>query len=96
MPRYLVERSFPDGLEIPTTDNGRQTCLGVVDNNASHHVTWMHSYVTDDHTKTFCVYDGPTPEAVRRAAGDNGLPIDSISQVSVLDPYFYVSPGAPA
>ncbi len=94
MPRYMVERSFPAGLEIPTTTDGLTACLGVVENNATEQVTWVHSYVTDDHRKTFCVYDGPSPEAIRRAASLSELPIDSISEISVLDPYFYV--GAPA
>ena len=90
MPRYMVERSFPDGLEVPTTTDGQKAMLGVVDNNASEQVTWVRSFVTDDHTKTFCIYDGPSPEAIRRAAGLSQLPVDSIAEVSVLDPYFYV------
>jgi len=53
-------------------------------------VTWIHSYVTTDKKKTFCIYDGPTPEAIRRVARRNGLPVDSITEVRVLDPYFYV------
>jgi len=89
MPRFLVERTFADGLQIPTTDDGALTCLGVVANNAAAAVTWVHSYVTEDKRKTFCIYDGPDPEAIRRAASSNGLPVDSICQVSVLDPYFY-------
>jgi hypothetical protein len=89
MPRYLVERTFPDGLTIPTTDDGAKTCAAVVDNNATDLVTWVHSYVTQDKTKTFCIYDAPTPEAVRSSAARNGLPVDSITEVSVLDPYFY-------
>ena len=93
MPRYMVERSFPTGLEIPTTTDGLKACLGVVENNSTEQVTWVHSYVTDDHQKTFCVYDGPSPEAIRRAASLSELPIDSISEISVLDPYFYVSAG---
>ena len=39
MPRYLVERTFPDGLEIPMTEEGSATCLTVVDNNAEEGVT---------------------------------------------------------
>lgn len=89
MPRYMIERTFPDGLEIPMTGEGAATCLAVVDGNAEVDVTWVHSYVADDKKKTFCVYDGPTPEAIRQAAERNGLPIDRISKVSVLDPYFY-------
>jgi hypothetical protein len=89
MARYMVERTFPDGLFIPMMDEGATTCLGVVDRNADLGVTWAHSYVSQDKTKTFCIYDGPSPEAIRKAAESNGLPVDRISQVSVLDPYFY-------
>jgi hypothetical protein len=89
MPRYIVERTFPDGLVIPMDTDGSKTCQTVVDNNADQLVTWLHSYVTDDKSKTFCVYDGPNPEAIRKAAGRNDLPVDQITQVRVLDPYFY-------
>jgi hypothetical protein len=89
MPRYMVERTFPDGLVIPTTNDGASAMLGVVGHNAEVGVTWVHSYVSEDKTKTFCIYDGPNPEAIRTAATSNGLPVDSISPVSVLDPYFY-------
>ena len=89
MPRYMVERTFPDGLAIPVNEQGAATCLLVVDNNAQDGVTWVHSYVTGDKRKTFCIYDGPTPDAVRSAAQRNGLPVDRITPVSVLDPYFY-------
>ena len=91
MPRYLVARTFPDGLTIPTNDAGAKACLNVVQNNAEEHVTWVTSFVSTDHTRTFCVYDGPTPEAIGRAAEANGLPVDSISEVRVLDPYFYTA-----
>lgn len=89
MPRYMVERNFPQGLHIPMTDEGAEVCLGVVGRNAEHGVTWVHSYVSDDKSKTYCIYDAPTPEAVRRAASDSKLPIERITRVSVLSPYFY-------
>lgn len=90
MPRYLVERTFPDGLEIPMNDDGAETCLLVVGNNAEDGVTWVHSYVTSDKGKTFCIYDAPSPEAIQTVAERNGLPVDSITKVRVLDPYFYM------
>lgn len=90
MPRYMVERTFTEGLEIPTNTDGLGVCLNVVRNNTTETVTWVQSFVTADHGKTFCIYDGPSPEAIRRAAGLNSLPVDSIHQISVLDPYFYV------
>lgn len=89
MPRYVVERTFPEGLRIPVDAEGVQACLAVVERNADEGVTWVHSYVSEGRTKTFCIYDGPSPEAIRRTASKNDLPIDSITQVRVLDPYFY-------
>jgi predicted amidohydrolase YtcJ len=85
----MVQRSFPDGLEIPVTNGGADICRTVVERNAEEGVTWVHSYVSADKRSTFCVYDAPTPEAVRKTAARNELPVDQITEVRVLDPYFY-------
>jgi Protein of unknown function (DUF4242) len=89
MSRYLIERDFPDGLSIPQDEEGADLCRKVIGNNAEDGVTWLCSYVTPDRKRTFCVYDGPTPEAIRHAAARNKLPISRIIEVRVLDPYFY-------
>ena len=89
MPRYLVERTFPDGLAIPLSEAGAKACLDVVAVNTNDGVTWLQSYVTPDRKRTVCVYDAPTPEAIRRVADRNKLPVDRITEVRVLDPYFY-------
>lgn len=89
MPRYMIERTFPDGLHIPITAEGAQAAKQVGEVNATEGVNWVHSYVSDDKKRTYCVYDAPTPEAIRRAASKNGLPVDKISEVSVLTPSFY-------
>ena len=89
MPRYVVERTFADGLAIPAGADGAEVCQVVVDRNAQDGVTWVHSYVSDDRSKTFCVYDAPTPEAIRQTAERNQLPVDRITRVRVLDPYLY-------
>lgn len=89
MPRYLVERTFADGLHIPMDATGAAACRSVVDTNATEGVTWVHSYVTTDKATTFCVYDGPSPEAIRSVAEKNQLPVDRITEVRTLDPYFY-------
>ena len=88
MPRYVVQRTFPDGLLIPT-DGGPDVCRAVVDQNADEGVTWINSYVSEDKLRTFCVYDAPSPEAIRKTATRNDLPVDEITRVTVLDPYFY-------
>jgi hypothetical protein len=89
MPRYVVQRTFPAGLKIPIASDGADLCRSVVDCNAEEGVTWVHSYVSEDKRTTFCVYDAPNPEAIRKTAARNHLPVDQITQVRVLDPYFY-------
>jgi len=78
--RYLIERTFPagalDGLDAATKAK-------VNANNASVGVNWIQSFANADRTKTFCVYEGPSEEAIRQAAALNGLPVDSIMEVPV-------------
>src|SRR5512132_3662150 len=90
MPRYVVERTFPEAWRLPVGTEGAALCLALVEQNANEGVTWLHSYVRDDKRKTFCVYDAPNPEGIRKTAARNDLPVDRITQVSVLAPYSYV------
>jgi hypothetical protein len=89
MPRYVVERSFPEGLIIPIDESGATAMGGVVSRNAERGGTWVHSFVSPDKKQSFCIYDGPSPEANRMVAQKNALPVDRITEVRVLDPYFY-------
>ena len=78
--RYLVERTFPvgalQGLDAATKKK-------VNANNASVGVRWVQSYANADETKTYCVYEGPSEAAIRKAAELNKLPVDSIIEVPV-------------
>jgi hypothetical protein len=78
--RYLVERTFTvgalDGLDAPLKAK-------VNANNALFGVHWVMSYANSAKTKTYCIYEGPSEAAIRKAATANGLPIDSITEVPV-------------
>lgn len=90
MPRYVVERDFPDGLNVPINADGAKAMAGVREVNSAEGVSWVHTYVSTDHNrKSFCVYDAPNPEAIRRAGARNNLPVGRITEVKVLDAYFY-------
>jgi hypothetical protein len=39
MPRYLVEREFPNGLQIPVAEAGVSVCLAVVETNLAEQVS---------------------------------------------------------
>ena len=76
--RYLIERTFPAGA-LAGLDAA--TKAKVNSNNASLGVRWVQSYANADKTKTFCVYEGPSETAVRKAAELNGLPVDRVMEV---------------
>jgi hypothetical protein len=88
MPRYVIERDFHRGLGLAPDLQGRQTADTVI--NAQQDVTWLHSYVTLDLKHSFCIYDAPSPEAIREVAERNGLPVGRITEVRVLDPHFHM------
>jgi Protein of unknown function (DUF4242) len=92
MARFVVERTFPGGLALSVDAAGVHSCMQVVEGNTLEGVTWVHSYVSEDRETTYCVYDGPDVDAIVRAAGRNGLPVDRVMRVFVLDPYF-LAPG---
>jgi hypothetical protein len=87
MPRYLVERTFAKGFHVGT--ESADACVAVVEHNAEERVTWLHSYVSEDRRRMFCLYQAPSPEAIRASALLNELPVDRITRVDVLDPYSY-------
>ncbi|MEO5723790.1 MAG: DUF4242 domain-containing protein [Ilumatobacteraceae bacterium] len=89
MPRYVVERTFPEGLNLPSGESGNEIRAKIVANNAKLGVTWITSLVTTDRAKTFCVYDAPNPEAIEQAGAKSGIPVDRITQVNELTPYEY-------
>jgi hypothetical protein len=78
--RYLVERTFPagalDGLNAESKAKINAT-------NAKFGVRWLMSYATADKTKTYCVYEGPSEEAIRKAASANSIPVDHVTEVPV-------------
>jgi Protein of unknown function (DUF4242) len=78
--RYLVERTFPPGA-LAGLDAATKKKVNAA--NASVGVRWVMSYANADETKTYCVYEGPSEVAVRKAAELNKLPVDSITEVPV-------------
>ena len=89
MPRYLVERTFHEEFGLPSPNHSDQARLLFMENNTLVGVVWIHTYVSPDRKKSYCIYDAPGPEALRLAAQRNNLPVDRIIEVQTLDPYFF-------
>ena len=76
--RYLVERTFPAGA-LDGVDAAAKAKVNA--NNQTQGVGWEKSYANADKTKTYCIYTGPSPDAVRAVAKLNGLPVDNITEI---------------
>ena len=78
MPRFLIERTFPAGALDGVTDEVKKS---INENNSALGVKWIHSYMNEDKTKTYCVYEGPSEEAIREAGNRNKTPIDRMVEI---------------
>ena len=85
MPCYLVERTFQLDFNIPSPGSSEQDRLLFIENNSITGVEWVSSFVSLDRKKSYCIYDAPTPEALRQAAIRNRLPVDRITEVRLLE-----------
>lgn len=86
MPRYLVERTFTECWNARADEAGARSCSAVAGACGREGVTWLHSYLSADRLRSYCIVEGPTPEAVRLAARASQLPVDRITEVRMLDP----------
>jgi len=77
VPIFMVERTFAEELE-PSID----AADGINRINAEEGVRWLYSFLSADKRKTYCLYEAPTPEAIRTAAVRAGLPADVVVEVS--------------
>ena len=76
MPIFIVERTFAEELE-PSLE----LADGINRINDEAGVRWMYSFLSADRRKTYCLYEAPSPEAIRTAAARAGLPADVVVEV---------------
>jgi hypothetical protein len=77
MPVFLIERGFADELELTTEIADEVNRI-----NVDEDVRWLYSFLSADKRKTYCLYEAPSAEAIRRAAVRAGLPADVIIEVT--------------
>lgn len=77
MPIFMVERRFADDLEASAEVADRINRI-----NAEEGVRWLYSFLSADKRKTYCLYEAPFAEAIRRAAARAGLPADAVVEVA--------------
>src|SRR3954467_8785248 len=83
MPLFLIERAF---AELVPTDPETQAVIKQVNDEIG--IQWLFSFLSADKRKTYCLYEAPSPEAIRAAAERLGIPADTIVEIGQeLGPY---------
>src|SRR5207237_4841931 len=76
MPIYMIERTFAEELDLTNDD------VRLIDEiNADEGVRWLFSFLSADRRRSYCLYEAPTPAAIRQAAVRSNLPADAIVEV---------------
>ena len=90
MPRYVAERTFAGRrCRSPPTAMAVRLLGAVVDQNGEEGVILVRSFLGEDRTYTFCIFDAPDPGAnpqVRESQRAAGRPDH---QGAGAGPYFY-------
>jgi hypothetical protein len=77
MPFFIIERNFAEQLEV-SRDSADEVRLI----NDDEGVSWVISFLSADKKKTYCLYEAPSADAIRRAAQRANLPADVIIELS--------------
>jgi len=78
---YVIERNFAERLDPDELDRN-----GIRAVNDEIGVRWLYSFLSADKKKTYCLYEAPSPEALREAAARLGIPADAIVEVEEIQP----------
>jgi hypothetical protein len=81
MPLYIIERQFADQLDL-SGDDVRE----IDEVNADEGIRWLFSFLTADKRRTYCLYEAPSPDAIRAAAKRLEIPADAIVEVDQFEP----------
>jgi hypothetical protein len=84
MPRFLIERNYAEQLEL--SQEGIDQVERINDDEG---VKWIFSFLSSDKRKTYCLYEAPSAEAIRRAAERANIPADVITQVDEIGPAMF-------
>jgi hypothetical protein len=73
---FVIERRFAEELDL-TTEGAEEINLI----NGEEGVRWLYSFLTLDRRKSYCLYEAPSADAIRRAADRAGIPADVVMEL---------------
>jgi len=87
MPRFMIERNLPAGLDAGDIDDAARRAVAV--NATMPGVRWLHSNLAVDRSKFFCEYEAPDGDSVQEAARRAEIPCDTVTEVTLVAPEQY-------
>jgi hypothetical protein len=73
---FVIERRFAEELDL-TAEGAEEINLI----NGEEGVRWLYSFLTLDRRKSYCLYEAPSADAIRRAADRAGIPADVVMEL---------------
>ena len=77
MPVFMIERRYATEFE-----SSAEGVDGINRINDEEGVRWLYSFLSADRRKTYCLYEAPSPDAIRRAAARAGVPADVVVEMA--------------
>jgi len=84
MARFMIERNFAERLELT-----KEAADQVARVNDEEGVKWLFSFLSADKRKTYCLYEAPDADAIRRAAKRLSIPADVVVEIGDLRPEMF-------
>lgn len=79
----MIERGFAEQLDLSDAD------VELIEEiNGEEGVRWLFSFLSADRRRTYCLYEAPSPDAIRSAARRADVPADEIVEVDAATPQF--------
>ena len=78
MPLYIIERNFDQKIE----EGSDEEKAALVLMNQQFGIQWVYSFLSIDARKSYCIYEGPSKDAIRDAAQALQIPADTITEIN--------------
>jgi hypothetical protein len=76
MALFMIERNFASTINVSEVD-----FEAIADINKQSGVRWLHSFLSADKRKTYCLYEAQSGDDIREAARRAGLPADVVIEL---------------
>ena len=79
MALFMIERTFAEVLDADIDEEGDAVTEALHDELG---LEWVHTFLTADRTRTYCLYESPNAELLQEHARRLGIPADAIVEVT--------------